>query len=379
MKRYGNIFSKIYDMENLKLAHACARKDKLYYREVKMVDQNPEMYLRRIQVLLQNKTYRITEKDYSVSTLNDKGKVRELWKLPYYPHRIVQWAIMLQIENVFMEVFCSHTCASLKNRGIRHAYELTRRYISDAENSKYCLKLDIRKFYPNINHAILKSLLRKKFKDKDLLELLDMLIDSYPTEKGVPIGSYLSQYLANFYLAYFDHWVKEKAGAKRVVRYMDDLIILDGSKEYLHKLRRKIDEYLQSELKVCLKDDWQVFPVKERGISFIGYRFFPEYILLRKQILKRLKRRIKIIEEKQYFAECLSFKEWCSANSYVGWLTWCNSYNLFTKYVEPIIPALLLYYGNEILVISEKLTVWAWLKRFKDYTAKLYQKRGLKH
>lgn len=76
MKRYGNIYDKICDMENLKLAHASARKDKLYYREVKMVDENPEKYLRKIQVILQNKTYKITAKDYIVSTINDKGKER---------------------------------------------------------------------------------------------------------------------------------------------------------------------------------------------------------------------------------------------------------------------------------------------------------------
>ena len=125
LKRYGNIYSKIYEMENLKLAHKCARKDKLYYREVKMVDANPEKYLTEIQVMLQNKTYKITAEDYTVSTINDKGKERELWKLRYYPHRIIQWAIMLQIEKVFMEVFCSHTCASLQGRGIHRAYNLT--------------------------------------------------------------------------------------------------------------------------------------------------------------------------------------------------------------------------------------------------------------
>jgi RNA-directed DNA polymerase len=83
--------------------------------------------------------------------------------------------------------------------------------------------LDIKKFYPNIDHQILKQLLRRKFKDEDLLWLLDEIIDSAP---GLPIGNYLSQYFANFYLTYFDHWIKEVKGVEYYFRYADDLVIL---------------------------------------------------------------------------------------------------------------------------------------------------------
>jgi len=189
MKRYGNLFEKICSMENLQEAHRNARKDKLFYKEVKMVDSNPDFYLKQVQEMLINKTYQVSE--YDISIINDKGKQRELMKLPYFPDRIIQWAIMLQVEKVFMEVFCCHTCASIKNRGIGKASKLVDTYMKDRLNTQYCLKIDISKFYPNINHEILKKMLRKKFKDKDLLGLLDMIIDSYPGEKGVPIGSYL--------------------------------------------------------------------------------------------------------------------------------------------------------------------------------------------
>ena len=106
MKRYGNIYSKIYDMDNLKFAHKNARKDKLFYKEVKMVDSNEEYYLKQIQDMLINKTYKVSK--YEVSIINDKGKERELMKLPYFPDRIIQWAIMLQIEQIFTNTFCTH-------------------------------------------------------------------------------------------------------------------------------------------------------------------------------------------------------------------------------------------------------------------------------
>lgn len=373
LKRYGNIFSKICDMENLIFAHKCAKEDKLFYKEVIMVDENPEYYLKAIQTMLKEKTYIVRPEDYNVSIINDKGKARELWKLCYYPHRIIQWAIMLQIEQVFMEVFCSHTCASLKGRGIKQAYDLTKKCMKNRCASCYCLKIDISKFYPNINHEILKMLLRKKFKDRDLLSLLDMIIDSFPGEKGVPIGSYLSQYLANFYLAYFDHWLKEKMKVKMVVRYMDDIVIFHSSKIYLRLLLCRMSAYLASRLKVKIKPNWQIFPTGIRGVDFVGYRFFFGYILLRKSTCNKFKKKMLHIRAKYEAGRMLNYNEWCAANSYIGWLGWCDSWRLFEKYVQPIIPSLLLYYGENIkrdAQPKEKVV------SFMRYKRKLLSKKG---
>lgn len=371
MKRYGNIFEKICSMENLREAHKNAREDKLFYKEVKMVDSDPEYYLSQIQDMLKNKTYTVSE--YAVSIINDKGKERELMKLPYFPDRIIQWAIMLQTEHIFMEVFCSHTCASIKNRGIGKASRMVETYMKDLENTQYCLKLDVSKFYPNINHSVLKQLLRKKFKDKDLLELLDKIIDSYPGEKGVPIGSYLSQFLANFYLAYFDHWLKEKMKMKCVVRYMDDIVIFHRSKQLLHWLIRKIDEYLKCNLLLKVKPNWQVFPTGTRGVDFVGYRHFYGFKLLRKTTCKKLKKKLVEIRNKQDEGKLINFREWCSANSYIGWLTWCDSWRLFEKYVQPIIPALCDYYLN---VIKSGSSGKRKVVLFERYKQKLMSKKG---
>lgn len=371
MKRYGNIFAKIYDMENLKLAHQNARKDKLFYKEVKMVDSNPEYYLKKIQEMLINKTYTVSE--YDVSVINDKGKERELMKLPYYPDRIIQWAIMLQIEPIFMQVFCTHTCASIVDRGIKKTAHLVEKYMKNTEETRYCLKIDISKFYPNINHVILKRMLRRKFKDKDLLELLDAIIDSYPGEKGVPIGSYLSQYLANFYLAYFDHWMKEKMHIKMIVRYMDDVVIFHRSKEFLHKLFVKMNNYLNNELILNIKPNYQIFPTEVRGVDFVGYRFFHRFKLLRKSTCKKFKNRLLQIRDKQDARRMINYSEWCSANSYIGWLIWCDSWRLYEKYIEPILPSLYRYYQS---VIKKDATPKATVVAFNRYKNKILKKKG---
>ena len=371
MKRYGGIYEKICTMSNLIEAHQNARKDKLFYEEVQMVDSNPEYYLGLIQDMLVNGTYNVSE--YAVSIINDKGKERRLEKLPYFPDRIIQWAVMLQIESVFMEVFCKHTCASIKNRGISKAQDLLHKYLKDEAGTQYCLQVDVSKFYPSIDHDILKKLLSKKFKDKQLLLLLDKIIDSSPNETGVPIGSYLSQYLANYYLAYFDHYLKEELGLKYIVRYMDDMVILSDSKEVLHEVRVKMDEYLQSKLNVHLKDNWQVYPVDERGIDFIGFRSFHGYTLLRKRTCKRFKRRMLRIKAKQDAGLLINYSEFCSANSYNGWLDMCDGQRLWEKYLLPILPSLIRYY-SEVIVKDKKPRVKA--KAIDKYTKKIMKKKG---
>lgn len=351
MKRLGNIYEKIYDMENLKLAHRNARKDKRLYKEVQMVNSNPEYYLQKIQDKLKAKKYHISPKDYSVQVIWDKTKSRELWKLKYYPHRIIQRAIMLQLEKTFMSVFCDFVCASVKGKWGNQVMKLMDRYMRDEEWSKYCLKIDIQKFYPSINHRILKTLLRKKIKDPDLLNLLDMIIDSFPWRKGLPIWSYLSQFLANYYLAYFDHRIKEELKCKYVIRYMDDIVILDGSKKRLRYILKRITAYLGGRLCLKVKDNRQIFPTWVRWVDFVWYRYFYWYRLLRKRTAQKLKKRAKNLKVKQNRHQLWKYKERCSINSYAWWLIHCDSWRLYEKYIDPILPSIINYY---MIVINSK-------------------------
>lgn len=330
MKRYGNIYTKICEYKNIIEAHVKAKRDKSHYSAVKRIDASPEEYLRVVEMLLTHKEYRVSK--YKTQKIIDKGKERELSKLPYFPDRIIQWAILLQTEHIFLSVLTNFTCASLKNRGIHYATKLLDNYMLNKDETKYCLKIDIKKFYPNINHYILKQLLRKKFKDKDLLWLFDSIVDSVEGYIGIPIGSYLSQYFANYYLAWFDHWLKEECKCKYVIRYMDDIVILHHDKSFLHKLKREMDQYLEVNLKLEIKDNWQVFPTGVRGIDFVGYRHFYGYKLLRKTTAERYKRKMLKINKKKVNKKKLSKSDLHSVSSYKGWLDWCDSYRLKEKY-----------------------------------------------
>lgn len=329
MKRIGNLYSKIFDMQNLIEAHKHARRRKTFYSEVKLIDRDPIPYLTKIQDALKNHNYQTSK--YTIFDKFDSGKVRTIYKLPYYPDRIVHWAIMQVIEPYIVSTFTINTCASIPGRGIHKAFDLEDHYLkSDPEGTKYCLKMDIRKFFPSVDHEVLITLLKKKFKDKELLELLEGIIHSVPS--GLPIGNYLSQYLANFYLAYFDHWLKEEKKVKYYVRYMDDMVIFMDNKEDLHKLLREIKEYLRVNLKLELKSNWQVFPVAARGVDFLGYRHFGYLVRLRRSTALKIRRKYNKIKKKSH----LSSHDYGAINSYQGWSSFCSSRGLLRTYIDPL-------------------------------------------
>lgn len=324
----AELFDKIVTMENLRAAHRNARKDKSHYKEVQMVDSNPDYYLKQIQDMLINHAYTLSVEDYTISTIFDKGKERELWKLSYYPHRIIQWAFMLYLEPIFMDSFTDFTCASIKNRGIHYALEKTKKILEDEENSKYCLKVDIQQYYHSIDHTILKNKLRKIIDDAEILYYLDLIIDS-KSSTGIPIGSYLSQYLANFYLADLDKWLYNQN--RRIVRYMDDIVIFDNLKENLHVIKKEMQENLKNKLKLNLKQNYSIFPSNVRGVDFLGYVIYSDKIKLRKTTAKNLKRKMIKMHNK-----VLDYSDLCCYNSYIGWLSYCTDKGLMYKFLYPI-------------------------------------------
>lgn len=330
IKRYGNIYEKICDYDNIVLAHKKASKDKGDYAEVKMVNSNPEYYLRKIQQMLSEKTYYITEDSYRHKKIFDNGKERDLYKLHYYPHRIIQWAIILQIGDIFVKNFIEDTYASVPEKGLHKAVDKIRNALDkDPQGTKYCLKIDVSKYYPSIDNKILFGKIQEKIKDQDVLNLLHKIIFSRG-EKGQPIGSLWSQYAGNIYLSELDHIIKEEEKYKYYFRYCDDIVILSDDKEKLHRIRAII-EWELCRLKLEIKSNYQIFEVDSRGIDFLGYRFFRKYTLLRKRTLKKIQDKSNALINKPV----LSYSDTCTLASYAGTLSHCDGFNLFNKYIAP--------------------------------------------
>lgn len=209
MKRKGDLFEKVCSIENLRLADEKARKGKKHKRAVRRHDEHREEELANLRQSLLDGTFKTSE--YTTMTVHEP-KERIIHKLPYYPDRIVHHAIMNVVEQIWVGRFTSDTYANIKGRGIHMCAERLRHALyTDPKGTRYCLKLDIRKYYPSIDHEIMKDEVRRTIKDKRLLALIDGIIDSCD---GLPIGNYLSQYLANLYLSRFDHRMKEVHGVQ---------------------------------------------------------------------------------------------------------------------------------------------------------------------
>ena len=321
MKRIGNLYHKIYDIENIKLAHQNARKGKTHYTEVKKVDDNIDYYCNLILVMLVDKTFKNSK--YETFIKNDKGKDRTIYKLPYFPDRIIHHAILQVLEPIWKKTFIKNTYQSIKCRGVHKAKKDVLKAIQTIDGSSiYYGQLDIKKFYPSVDNKIMNSLVSRKIKCKDTQWLLSEIIFSID---GLPIGNYLSQYLGNLYLTYLDHYIKEELKIKHYFRYCDDIVILGNNYVSIVSSMREISEKLQ-ELKVVVKDYPKVDTL-DNGLDFLGFVFKPRHTLLRKRIADNFKKSVKnfIIDPTE--------KLFNSIISYNGWVIASNSYNLWTKHI----------------------------------------------
>lgn len=283
MKRYGHLWDTITDFDNLLYAHEQARKGKSHYAEVQMVNSDLEYYIRWIQEELKNKTF--TTSKYEIMDRWDGRKMRVIHKLPYFPDRIVQHAVVQVCEPFWKAGFIRDTFQSITGRGTHDARKRVEKHIK-GNPGLYALKFDIQRYYPSINNELLKQEIRKKIKCPDTLWLLDNIIDS---ADGAPIGNYTSQYLGNIHLSSFDWWVKQQLKPYGYFRYCDDVVLLTNSSYEAHDLRKQIFYRLNSEYLLDIKSDWQVFPVDDRGLDFVGYVFKSDGTRLRKSIADGIK------------------------------------------------------------------------------------------
>lgn len=333
MKRIGNIYEKIISLDNLRLADEKARQGKQHAYGVRLHDRNREANILALHEALRYKTF--TTSAYDIFTIYEP-KEREIYRLPYYPDRIVHHAIMNVLEPLFVRTFTYNTYSCIKGRGIEGCARQIDKIISKYKDKPlYCLKLDIKKFYPSIDHDVMKRIIRKKIKDADLLWLLDNIIDS---AKGLPIGNYLSQFLANLYLCYLMHNINEVLKLD-ATEYADDICVFASDKDTLHKALGFISEYVDSELRLQVKRNYQIFPIAKnrydksgRGLDYIGYVFYREQKLIRKSIKRNFCREVAKLNRRKAPLSAKEYKQ--GVCSWLGWAKHSNSRNLLRTIIK---------------------------------------------
>ena len=320
MKRLGNIYNKIISRENLELAFDKAKKGKTWQDKVKFAEAHRKELLDELEIVLQKRQYKTSE--YRTKIIYEPKK-RTIYILPFYPDRIVQHAIMNILEPYWDNRMHYHSYACRKGKGQHQGSRQCMKYI---KRNQYCLKCDISKFYPSVNHEIMYSILQRKIKCRYTLELLKEIIESVPGECNVPIGNYLSQWLGNMYLNELDDYIKHNLHVKHYIRYCDDFVLF-GKKQELVKVIPLIKDFVGGCLKMRMSK-CDLFPVS-RGIDFLGYRHFPNnYVLLRKTTAKRVKKRIKGLIWQVKHGKITKESAIGSIESTKGWIKWANTHNL---------------------------------------------------
>lgn len=288
MKRTGNLYDKIYDFNNLHKSYLLARRSKRYRNEVLRYTDNLEENLIILQNELIWKSYE--QGDYRTFKVY-VPKERTIKALPF-KDRVLQHAVNSVIEPIFIKGFYEHSYACLNGKGAHKASRVLKTWLFNSKHKNmYYLKCDVAKYFDSINHAILINILESKIKCPDTLNLLKHIIDN-GTGVGIPIGNLTSQTFANIYLNEFDKFVKHKLKIKHYIRYMDDFIILDESKENIHRYLNEIESYLSSNLALKLNHKTRIAPVF-KGVDFVGYKHFINRINLRRSTWIRQKKLIK--------------------------------------------------------------------------------------
>ena len=328
MKRISHVWETIVSADTLREAarRACrARRDKAEVAEF-MSDMDGN--LARIRGSLLDGTYHSSE--YRTFTIRENGKERLIADLPLCPDRIVHWAVALAVEGPLNRRLIDQCYGSVPGRGHHMAVRRLESYVRGDSRVRYALSMDVRKFFPSIDKEILKGMLRRAFKDARALALMEQIVGEYPLP-GIPLGNRTSPMFANLYLSGLDHALKQAQKCHYYLRYMDDMVVLGYSKQWLHRIRARVSEML-AEVGLELKGSWQVYPIESRGIDFLGYRVFRTHTLLRKRTKTRMERAMARLST----VTVPTPRDLGTLRSYEGVLKWCDGRNLHRKYVAPV-------------------------------------------
>jgi len=289
MKRINNIWDNIIAFDNLYYAYLNARKGKQNRESVAAFSFNLEQELHALQFELTTGTYQPGE--YRQFTIKER-KPRLISAAPFRD-RVVHHAVMNILEPILDKRFYYHSYACRKSKGVHKAVN---QYQQWANQYAYVLKVDIARYFPSIRHSCLKQQLRAIIKDKPVLTLLDVIIDSSPTgdivNTGLPIGNLTSQYFANLYLNNIDHWIKQVKKVPAYLRYVDDLFLMSNEKAQLWAVRDDLQQQLET-IGLTLHKQKQTLHQTSERVDILGYKISKNKRWLRNDNGVRFQRKLK--------------------------------------------------------------------------------------
>ncbi len=331
MKKFDNKYNDIISVENLLLAWQEFLKGKKKKEDVILFQSKLMDNIFCLHDDLKNKTYRHGE--YKAFKINDP-KPRDIHKASVRD-RLLHHAIYRILYPYFDKKFIYDSYSCRNGKGTHKVINRFRDFsrIVSKNNTKICfvLKCDIKKFFANIDHQILKEILNEYIEDKDILWLLDQIIDSFNTadatnsamtefvaskERGLPLGNLTSQLLVNIYMNEFDQFVKHNLKVKYYVRYADDFVVMSEDRGYLEKILEQMKEFLENNLKLQMHQNKVFIKTIYSGVDFLGWVNFPNHRVLRTSTKRRMFKSMRKNPKKE------------TMQSYLGMLSHGNGYKL---------------------------------------------------
>ncbi len=323
MHRVNGLFAQVHTFEHLLRAYKKARIG-TKSDEVTGFNFNLENELIELSYKIKNKTYKPAT--YRYFTIYDP-KERIISVAPFVD-RVVHHAVVALLEPIYEKLFIHNSFATRKDKGTHKAIETAQVML---RKHVWYLKADVRKYFDSIKHNILIDLLKSKIKDKEFMQLVELIIRNTDNEDGLPIGNLTSQFFANVYLHNFDNYVLRVLKPGAYIRYMDDFVLFDDDKNRLKSMLSDISVYMQNNLCLTLKDKAVMINKYTHGLSFLGVRIFEGTIRVQHRNLQRSLKRLRYkyylyihgkIDEENFLA---------SAGSIVAHLSAYNTQNLMKK------------------------------------------------
>jgi len=337
-------YKTLTSRENILRAWVEFRKGKKKRNDVLAFEQNLEDNLYDLYQDLKNKTYQHGQ--YKSFYVIDP-KRRHIHKAPVRD-RVVHHLLYTYLYSAFDSSFIYHSysCRVRKgtHAGVKSLIKTVRKSSSNHTHNSWFLKCDVKKFFANVDHAILQNILKRKILDQNILHLLENVIVSFSIDsegKGIPLGNLTSQIFANIYLHELDRFVKHRLKIRHYIRYADDFILLSDNKDSLLRLIEPLKQFLTTHLKLELHPRKMFLRRVSHGIDFLGYIVLPHYTLPRTKTKRRIQRKLtaktELLKSGQVTIDQLNQ----SLQSYLGYLSHANAYLLTEKLLWQTIPHLL--------------------------------------
>ena len=350
-KQYEYLYRQMLDEDIVRKAYKKLRKGKTKRKEIIYIDAHLDKEVAAMiemirdtkppDVKVEKPELAFRPRKHTPRYIKEHGKTRKI----LMPEIHVQWLhhiIVLILELIITATAYKFSCGSFPKRGAHYGKRQMERWIRSGKGIRNFGKIDIRHFYDSIRLDILMRELRIRIKDGLFLYIVELCLQGF--KKGIPLGFYISQWLANYLLEPLDRFITDKLGIPNLIRYMDDIVLGHDNKKKLHQAIVEIRKFIGRRFRLKLKHNYQVFKfnfqkkngkVVGRVIDFMGFLFFRNRTTMRKAIMlsaTRLASRLHAAKEagRGYFKKHIE-----AMLSYIGWFSCTDTYDAYKERVKP--------------------------------------------